>query len=112
MAPTNMPPSRPICCRSNASIGHAAGMDTTHEQFLKIQIDPAFYRSGEHSDIIVRYGSGSDTRERMLHKVVLCSQSEFFRLMLAAPMKVSLVFFSNECGKQNSSQPLHNPGIP
>ncbi|KAF9640755.1 putative btb poz-like protein [Lasiodiplodia theobromae] len=64
-------------------------MDTTHEQFLKIQIDPAFYRSGEHSDITVRYGNGSDTRERMLHKIVLCSQSEFFRLMLAAPMKES-----------------------
>ncbi|KAL0258166.1 hypothetical protein SLS55_007338 [Diplodia seriata] len=75
--------------RSSTTIGHAAGMNTSQEQRLNMQIDPAYYRSGEHSDIVVCYGSGADARERLLHKIVLCSQSEFFKLMLAAPMKES-----------------------
>ncbi|KAL1627825.1 hypothetical protein SLS54_002091 [Diplodia seriata] len=75
--------------RSSTTIGHAVGMNTSQEQRLNMQIDPAYYRSGEHSDIVVCYGSGADARERLLHKIVLCSQSEFFKLMLAAPMKES-----------------------
>lgn len=60
------------------------------QQHMHLQIDPSYYRSGELSDVTVRYGHGADARQRELHKVVLCSQSEFFKLMLSTPMKVRI----------------------
>ncbi|KAK7713008.1 Kelch repeat and BTB [Botryosphaeria dothidea] len=65
-------------------------MANSHDQqHMHLQIDPSYYRSGELSDVTVRYGDGADARQRKLHKVVLCSQSEFFKLMLSTPMKES-----------------------